>query len=842
MVPQHRAGVMLGAGEVLVDIEPEVGATGAGAGDRARGVDLAGTLLQGTVSEVAGAVDRRVGRVHQLALHLVGGQRRVIVEHQSDDARRHRRRLRGPRHHEVVADLLEHRVGLGEVGDQRHQAEHVAAGSHHIGLDEGLEGRPGGGPRGQVVVARIVGGEGVGEGADGDHVGHVAGYPDRHRLGPAVAGRGHHHDAGLPGRHHRLGQGIVPVPRQGLGADREVHHLDAVGRLVGHQPVDAADDVGVGAGAVGQESLDRHQVGRRGDAVVLALGGDAARQHDARHVGTMAAVVGVAAHRIELVVDGVILGEHPRLTVGVVVEIREGPVAGVDHRHRDTGAVDALGVELIGAGKGRIVGFRDQGALDLDVVDVEVAADLFRVSARDQEANLGVGRQGDEILESEGSALLRRVVGVERVARQLSPGGAAVPRGLDPRYDRAAAAVAPIAEGEGRAGHSGEVRPALGAPIADGSVVVEKGAEPQTVPGRAPGRRTYPGKSDAGTVRFAHLLPGADPADGPVVAAERDRVEFVPHGVGDRRGVRHVDLDVVEMQLLAVVADVTEANPGVGRHVRGEIEVLDVVGLDVGRIGLERRPGLASVARDLDRGRGQAAERFVSIGVAEGGRRGAGEVHLAAQGMTLVGLKEHAIRVDPRRGAFRNADDGDRAGHRIRVLGIVVDPAGAPAAGAVAATPGDGAELVAESRGARRGVQGAVVVDPGDAGGRGEPIAPRRVDPCRHRADDTEAVGDLAADRAHRLGSGVEIAALDDQADRRCRLRRWCAGHEQHCQHRQHCPSEDRWDGRFHGSTSVPVLARPTLLARPMSQLRHHRWFLPPDEVSAVHSVRAAIG
>ena len=45
------------------------------------------------------------------------------------------------------------------------------------------------------------------------------------------------------------------------GAEGEIEHPDAINVLVGHQPVNAANHVGVGALALGIEGLDGDQTG-----------------------------------------------------------------------------------------------------------------------------------------------------------------------------------------------------------------------------------------------------------------------------------------------------------------------------------------------------------------------------------------------------------------------------------------------------------------------------------------------------------------------------------------------------------------------------------------------------
>ena len=129
----------------------------------------------------------------------------------------------------------------------------------------------------------------VGHGADGDDVGHVAGHADGHRIGAGVAGSGDDDDAGLPGTHDGLVERIVPVIGLRRAAERKVEHADVVRVFVGDNPVDAANDIQIAAGAVGVKRFDGHQVGVGGDAVVgtgVPTSG-ATAYNDAGHMGSV---------------------------------------------------------------------------------------------------------------------------------------------------------------------------------------------------------------------------------------------------------------------------------------------------------------------------------------------------------------------------------------------------------------------------------------------------------------------------------------------------------------------------------------------------------------------------
>ena len=295
----------------------------------------------------------------------------MSLEHQRGHPGDHRRRLRRARHVEVVRAV----VVLGVLGGDRrrplHHALDVPARRDQVGLDERLGGRPRGRELRQPVVGQVGGGVVVGHRADRDHVGQIAGNPDGHRPRPTVAGRGDHHDPRLPGGHHRLVERVVPVAAAWRCGERGVEHPDAVGVAVGHQPVDAADDVGVGALAVVVEGLDRHQIGAGCEAVVGALRCAGARHRDAGDVRAVAEHIGrhrvLAAQLPGVIGHRVVVGEQAKTRARVVVEAPIGvvPDAAVQDRDRDPGAVDALGVKLIGSEVGRVEGLDDAGLVGL---------------------------------------------------------------------------------------------------------------------------------------------------------------------------------------------------------------------------------------------------------------------------------------------------------------------------------------------------------------------------------------------------------------------------------------------------------------------------------------------
>ena len=351
------------------DIEAHVGAAGRRAVDRALGIDQARTLLEHRERERAVRLHRRLGGRHQPALHAVGRQRRIRLQHQGHDAGGDAGGLRSAGDLQQPALLRHLRAeGRDQRGGRRDRRGHMATRRDHVGLHEAFVRRTCGRERGHAVIGQIGRRVAVRHRTHGDHVGHVARHADGHRLGPRVARRGHHHDAGLPGRHHRLVQRIVPVVRLRRRAERQVQHTDVVLRAVGDHPVDALDHVEVAAEAGRIEGTHHHQARGRRDAMMLGrVLGQHAACGDRRHVRAMAARIashggaGGAADEI-----------GARLHARAEVVLGRRRKAGVEHGDRDAGALDPEGVQLVRAHQRRVEGF----GLVVGVLDHRIGGDL----------------------------------------------------------------------------------------------------------------------------------------------------------------------------------------------------------------------------------------------------------------------------------------------------------------------------------------------------------------------------------------------------------------------------------------------------------------------------------
>ena len=352
------------AGKVPVDVETAVRPAGVRAGRRPEGIDKPGPLLKNAVGGLPFKSGRGTRGVHQPVLDPVGSQRRVVLQDQSNDSAHHRCGLRSPRHDEVELIVVELHVLLGNQAIPVHQTEHVATRSHDIRLDEAFIRRTCGGERCQVVVVGILGADCVRHRTNGDHVRNIARHADGHRVGPGVAGRGDDDDTGLPSRHHRLIQRIVPVMRSRRGAEREVENTNAVRVHVVDHELDAANDVEIAPSAFSVERSHPNEAYVRRDAVVtvgrksgcghLSAAGD--------HAGDVAAVairVSEALATDHFVPDGVVAPQDSVLSLG---RLRQEPVAepslhpqtGVDDSNRYTRSGDAFSMQLLSLHYGRI--------------------------------------------------------------------------------------------------------------------------------------------------------------------------------------------------------------------------------------------------------------------------------------------------------------------------------------------------------------------------------------------------------------------------------------------------------------------------------------------------------
>ena len=147
-----------------------------------------------------------------------------------------------------------------------------------------------------------------------------------------VAGRRHHHDAGVQRPLDRVGEGGVAVAHQRrVGPQREIDHLRSVrARVVdpGGHVLDAARAVGVQHPHHQHVGLGRHTL--HADAVVRV------GRHDPRHVRAVV-VRGVLVGGVVVAVDEVVAGDQAPRQVGVG-EVR----AGVHHRDRGSLALGDL--------------------------------------------------------------------------------------------------------------------------------------------------------------------------------------------------------------------------------------------------------------------------------------------------------------------------------------------------------------------------------------------------------------------------------------------------------------------------------------------------------------------
>ena len=352
---------MGGSGEIGRDVQSAVGAAGRAARRCGEHVDGAAALLEDRVGEVAVRLAGGAGGCHQLALHLVGSQSRLRLEEEGHRARGHGRGHRRAGQREQRATVVvgpedpvgERGIDVGKV--VRHRRQDVAARRHDLGFDEAFEGRAVRRERCQPVVGRVVRRVVIGHGADRDDVGHVARYVDRLRARAAVAGGHDDDDTGLPRAHDRLGEGVVPVIGLRGGTERQVGDTDAVGVLVGDNPVESQDHLRVAAAAVGVERAQGNDICARRNAVVLA--GCVARRGggDRGDVGAVSvAVDGIALIRQRAHVRQVDRG-NPAVAPVVVGERRTcrcDPQAGVDHGDGHALAGDAGGVQGVGTDLG----------------------------------------------------------------------------------------------------------------------------------------------------------------------------------------------------------------------------------------------------------------------------------------------------------------------------------------------------------------------------------------------------------------------------------------------------------------------------------------------------------
>ncbi len=178
------------------------------------------------------------GRQHQAGFHRIRGQGRVGLQHERHRAHHDRGGHGRARQDKVRRDACptriiradQHLVGAAVLSIQHaagvSQRDNAVAGRDQVGLEDAVaEGRPAAGiSRDAVIGTRAVHRF---HGADGNHIGVIAGRLDRAVVGavafigerriigvlltPGVARRADHHDPGLVGGFHGLAQGVCLV-------------------------------------------------------------------------------------------------------------------------------------------------------------------------------------------------------------------------------------------------------------------------------------------------------------------------------------------------------------------------------------------------------------------------------------------------------------------------------------------------------------------------------------------------------------------------------------------------------------------------------------------------------
>ncbi len=213
---------------------------------------------------------------HQHLLDLVGGQLRMLVEHQCHTTGHHRRCLTATGTQEVGA--VHGRLGIVEIGIRTGgpQAEDRTTRRHQVHeplrrstVRERRHTRN----LGCVVLRR----------SHRDHERVIGRVPQRSRVA-VVPGRRHHHDAGIPRLLHHVRQRIPIIRLHTVGAVRQSDHPNVHPVVVAmlYHPVDRRDHLGHVHRTLRIRNLDVHQPGTRRHTLEVRIGvvttGDDPRQ------------------------------------------------------------------------------------------------------------------------------------------------------------------------------------------------------------------------------------------------------------------------------------------------------------------------------------------------------------------------------------------------------------------------------------------------------------------------------------------------------------------------------------------------------------------------------------
>ena len=168
-------------GQVSADVQAFVGGILVLGEDCVWGIDAPGALLphavEGRIAAISHPGQSGAGQAH---LDLVRAQVGALGNYQGCHTRNCGGSLRGTGQLEVISIQRIAGVFSRQVGIRRDDRDHVRARGNQVGLAKAIQGRAGGGERGDVVVAPISGSVVISKGADCHNVGVVTRDRDGH--------------------------------------------------------------------------------------------------------------------------------------------------------------------------------------------------------------------------------------------------------------------------------------------------------------------------------------------------------------------------------------------------------------------------------------------------------------------------------------------------------------------------------------------------------------------------------------------------------------------------------------------------------------------------------------
>ena len=138
----------------------------------------------------------------------------------------------------------------------------------HFRLCKTFKGWADGRKGGDIIIALIVHGIAIGYSTDRNHIGHIAGRTDRHRIRTGITRRHDNRNPRIPSCHDGLINGVLPVVRDRITLKGQGQNLDIKTLAMLNHIGNRADNIQVGAFTFIVKGFHHNQINVRRDTVV----------------------------------------------------------------------------------------------------------------------------------------------------------------------------------------------------------------------------------------------------------------------------------------------------------------------------------------------------------------------------------------------------------------------------------------------------------------------------------------------------------------------------------------------------------------------------------------------